>query len=788
MNEWVICFWIGLALLIGIPVFGFSRAHRAKAEEVVHIRYYLFAGVLASAVILLVPFGIRDFSNFGNTVLHVIVSSVNYVLQMFALNAPYKDVLEVSESLSPFMARVYTDLISVEFFAAPLLMFSIVAMFFRNATSTLNYNCQFRKNIHIFSELNEESLALAKSIKGTHKKDAIVFTDVSDELEEKSAHLIKKARDLHAICYRKGILAPNFQFHSPSRELKFYTISEDEVANIVQATELIERYRQRDNCYLYVFTSRPECEYLLNKKVDEKKEETVTKGKEGGAETGEKREQTEAEKKDGGIVARRINAISSLVNRILYENGCTMLYDKAAEGTPRKISAVLVGLGRHGMEMLKALSWFGLMYGYKVEINAFDKDPDIRKKLNRACGELFMNQDRGYSASYVYEPGYTINIYPGTDTESEEFVRKLERIGTPTYVLVALGDDVINIRTAVNLRMIFERINAGRGIGKDVEPKVPVIQSIVYNSSECAILKDINNSKGQKYEIDFIGDVESSYTEKVMINSDLEKDAEMIHREYSSDNSLLDYEYNFKSSCASAIHTRAVAWQLLDVCASVDVELMKTLEFWINLAHKYSDPKIKKKCTLDKDIKDELNDWSGKMNEFCETLINLEGFSFEKWGSRKLIDPEKLKKMQESIQSLNDGYNAFADGVGGLNAKPENHFNLGTPFTEKNIVSNKMTDVNTENAVYYCLLINKLMMLEHERWSAYMRADGYVFGKPKNDLGKIHNDLVPYHKLEPYEKGKDLHILLLIKSMNKLRELKNKAEQALENNRQGNTD
>ena len=25
MNEWVICFWIGLALLVGIPVFGLFR-------------------------------------------------------------------------------------------------------------------------------------------------------------------------------------------------------------------------------------------------------------------------------------------------------------------------------------------------------------------------------------------------------------------------------------------------------------------------------------------------------------------------------------------------------------------------------------------------------------------------------------------------------------------------------------------------------------------------------------------------------------------------------------------
>ncbi len=750
MNEWVICFWIGLALLVGIPVFGLFRVHRKKAKGISHFRYYLFAGVLLSAVALLVPFGIRDYQNIGDTFLHVAVSSVNYVLQMFALNAPYKDVLQVSESLEPCMARAYTDLISVEFFAAPLLMFSIVAMFFRNATASLNYHFQFFRNAHVFSELNEESLALAGSIKGAHKwKNVIVFTDVSEELEEKSAHLIKKARDFHAICYRKGILAPNFMFHLPVPQLKFYVIGKDEVNNIVQAAELTERYARKRRCSMYVFTSRPECEYLLNKKI------------------------TDGEKKR--ITARRINPNASLINRILYENGCTMLYDKAAEGTPRKISAVLVGLGRHGMEMLKALSWFGLMYGFKVEINAFDKDPDIQKKLNLACRELFEKQDKKNGTASASEPGYTINIYPGTDTDSEEFVSELERIGTPTYVLVALGDDEINIRTAVNLRMIFERINAGRGIGKDVEPKTPVIQSIVYNSSECAILKDINNFKKQKYEIEFIGDVDSSYTEKVMISSDLEKDAEMIHKEYPSDISLLDYEYNFKSSCASAIHTRAVAWQLLDISECINEDLLGVIEFWINLAHRFSKTQTQKDCTLNTDIKEKLAAWSDQMNDFCEDLIDLKGFSFEKWENRELINPTELEKKKKDMKSIIDGYNAFAGEVAGLeNVNPGDDFALYNPFTKENIINNKREGTDETNAVYHCLLIIKLMMLEHERWCAYMRTDGYVFAEERNDLGKMHYDLVSYYELEPYEKGKDLHVLLLLDAMKKLEKYKKK--------------
>ena len=55
---------------------------------------------------------------------------------------------------------------------------------------------------------------------------------------------------------------------------------------------------------------------------------------------------------------------------------------------------------------------------------------------------------------------------------------------------------------------------------------------------------------------------------------------------------------------------------------------------------------------------------------------------------------------------------------------------------------------------------NTIEVLEHRRWNAYMRSEGYVFSGSKdkssrNDLGKMHHDLVDFSSLSEEEKRKD---------------------------------
>ena len=652
---------------------------------------------------------------------------------MFSLNASHEPLESLSPRLDPFLAQTYIYLLSFDFFAAPLMTFSIVAMFFRNFTAAIYYHLHFFHNIHIFSDLNDKSFALANSIKKEHKKSCIVFTNVTEEVEHNSSHLIKQARDIRAICYRKDILSANFKFHSSWSKLQLYTIKDNEIDNMKQAVELMEKYRKKHRCILYVFTSRPECEYLLNKKAGEKN-------------------------KEDRIIVRRINVVSSLINRILYENGCQLLYEHASVGIPRKISVILIGLGQYGMEMLKALVWYCQMYGYKLEINAYDKSPNVLDRLNMSCKELLDNQDS--SLSNATEPGYNIHVYPSTDTDSTEFVQKLENLTDPTYILVALGNDEENIRIAVNVRMIFERIATNNIIGQTQNPPRPKIQAIVYNSEESKILKNINNHKNENYEIDFIGDVETTYTEKTLINSDLENVAKIIHMEYHPADTFYDYEYYYRSSCASAIHNRAVAWQLKDI--SLDEELLIKIEFLFRLAYTIYEPLPK--SSLSEDILQNIYKWSHNMRVFANDLISQlsPGFSYIQWKNKVLLDKDLQNDKSEAITILLKQYKQIVDSINKSHSDHQDILGLNEPFTLNSLLKNSISHFDSKQSMYYCILVLKLMMLEHKRWSAYLRSDGYIYAINRNDLGKMHPDLCPFLNLSEKEKGKDLHVQLLI--------------------------
>ena len=102
------------------------------------------------------------------------------------------------------------------------------------------------------------------------------------------------------------------------------------------------------------------------------------------------------------------------------------------------------------------------------------------------------------------------------------------------------------IKTAVKLRMYFERMKIH-----------PVIQAIVYDSEQKKAIEGVRNYRGQAYDISLIGDIESSYTQAVIINSELEEDARARHLKWGEEEEFWTYEYNYRSSEASAIHMRA---------------------------------------------------------------------------------------------------------------------------------------------------------------------------------------------------------------------------------------
>ncbi|MBR4459421.1 MAG: hypothetical protein IKS31_10740 [Clostridia bacterium] len=507
--------------------------------------YAFFAGVLVSATFLLIPIYAAQLSKVKEwRGLHVFVSALHHALQMFTIDADPDIALKTAACPSAFLSTLYSVLLSAGMIIAPMLTFTFVISFFRNLSSYLRYAVRFPTDAYVFSELNERSIVLAQSIKKNHRWATIVFTDVYDREEEASHDLAQKAQIIRAICFKKDILDINFRFHLTGRKLFFFTIGTDETENINQSVGIIKAYGNRKNCHLFVFSTRIESELILN-----------------------------ATDKKGSIRVRRIDEVQSLiyqnlftqVNRkgdavpdVRHEN----IFERAGrinpteDGEPVPITAVIIGTGQHGTEMIKALAWFCQMDGYRVRIHAFDQDEKAREKFTQLCPELM---EESFNGKVIEGEAFCdIRIHNKVDVQSIEFVKEIKKIKDVSYVLVCLGTDEMNIRTAVTLRTAFEQTEERRG------ERQPIIQAIVYNSDEIGALESITNFSGNRYDIDFIGDLESSHAEEIIISSELQERGYKGHCAWArlSDDAyrqkFWDYEYYYRSSLAAAIHAQAM--------------------------------------------------------------------------------------------------------------------------------------------------------------------------------------------------------------------------------------
>lgn len=608
--EWIIFLILSVcSLAAGIIEFAYLR--RTKKKLLFFNSFYVFAGSVFLAIFCLsLPAYWNDLGGGVWDAIGAFFLSIHNAVKLFAVDGDFGVITTNLSKDTGFLYQLYTGYASVVFLLAPVLTFGFVLSFFKNITAYRKYYFNKNTEIYIFSEANKRSVTLAEDLIQNNPKRTIVFTDYFEKDEEESYELSARIEALDAICFKKDINLIDFCKWIKDKKIYFFVIGDSETENIEQSLKIIKKYRTvtYNKTNLYTFSNSVESELLIT---------AIDKGE---------------------IKVRRINEVRSLVNRVIEEHG-TKLFENAheEENGMKKISAVIVGMGDHGSEMLKTLSWYCQAEGFELEINAFDKDPLAYDKMYTQCPELLSEE---YNGVYIEgEAQYKINIHGGVDVDSIKFMKKLEEIKNPTYVLVSLGSDAENIRIAVYLRMLFLR----QGYGEKT-----IVQAVIYNSDEAAELGGIKNFKNQAYEIQCVGDLKTSYSENVIKNTKLEEHALKIHMSYSdikgdtekerkdsekaAEAAFWNYEYNYRSSMASELHKEVYKY--------------------------FRRPGI--------------GEIEGK------------------------VYPEEYDEICDSV--------------------------------------------------------------EHRRWNAYMRSEGYVYNANRNDLAKMHHNLVRYQNLSEADKEKDSNV------------------------------
>ncbi len=600
--KWTVSFSLAAVVLVLCCITAHCRSRSTSRRFAVLDPFRLVAiGVILSSLILFVPIYTTTFKATDCGPVETIFMSVHNVIRLFVADGDFDFVVENLEGISQSLAPWYTGLFSFLFVCAPVLTFGFVISFFKNVSAYRRYLTRFHSDAFIFSELSEKSLALAKSIHDKKSKNRLfVFCNVYEK-DENGCELAAKAAELGAVCFRKDLTAVNFNLHGKKSRLIFFAISEDPSENIDRALKIIEKMKYRANTDLFVFSSQPEAEALLSNSFNSQEENAPP--------------ETPVQ-----IKVRRVNEVRSLINRILYEDGFEKIFGTARkeEGT-KVINAMVIGMGQHGTQMAKALPWFCQMDGFDVRVDAFDLSPDAEKKFTALCPELMEFSGK---TDIEGEARYTLCVHSGIDVQTTDFETLAAALPRPTYVFISLGNDQKNIAAAMKIRSLFQRMGCD-----------PAIQAVVRDTRKKNALTGIKNFKKQDYRIDFVGDLKSSYSQEVIMDSEVEEIALQRHLKWGKESEFWQYDYNYKSSVASAIHR--------------------------------------------------------KMKELCN--------------------------------------------IPGINKVPEER---------------------SEEERW------PLRILEHRRWNAYMRSEGYVYGgtvekEGRDDLAKKHNCLVPFSQLPPKEQEKD---------------------------------
>ena len=517
-----------IVLVAGAAFFLLYNNYAKKRPEKKCLTSFYFVGIIgAAATLMFIPIYSDFFSNeafphnnLGADIIHsflnIAAASIHNSIRLFVIDGDFEIIREFVEKIPEAYRIFFVAFAAILYIGAPITTATVVLSFFKNASAYSKMFFYRNHTFYIFSELNDRSVALAESIFETNNRKAtIIFTDVFENDDEHSYETTLRAKKINAILFKDDITTIRFNRFSKRNDKKFFIIGEDENENIKHAIFIAKQYNSFRNCDLFVFSSNIETELLLDK---------IGKG---------------------NIRIRRINDIRSLIYRNLDKDG-EMIFRNAIDkgGQFKEINAVLIGLGKHGTEMLKALAWFCQMDGYTLNVDVFDKDKFAESKFTAQCPELMSKEFNG--VYYPDEAQYNIRIHSGVDTDTIEFTKTIHNMHDMTYVFVAMGTDEDNIRTAIRMRILAQQAHAN-----------PAIQAIVYNSDKKKALAGITNFKNQSYNIDFIGDERTCYSVNVVLNSELEQTALRRHLKWSdSEDEFFTYDYNYKSSMASAIHLK----------------------------------------------------------------------------------------------------------------------------------------------------------------------------------------------------------------------------------------
>ncbi len=520
---------ITFSLSIVVTIIGFVLLKNYKIDT--KYRFFIIMGIGLICLGILV-FPLLDYSNIAIKV----TNTFYYALKSITLNEDI-DVLSKINTHSAFGIG-YFIWINIFLIALPFFTVSTLIAILNDLFKGIKIKRLKNKNLYFFSEMNEKSVMIAEGY--VNNNNAVIFTNVEYKRNGKtdSFKSIKLSEKMSEI-----------NLNNYDNNITIYMISENEEQNLNDALEIMEKYKNQ-KIKVYVINNTEEAPIVLDSanrdiinkiKLEERKKILTKLGLSDkdvvDAEVEDKIEQelikldlSDKEFVNVEIVNEKERAIFNLLDK-------KPIYEGAIDNV---ISLLIVGCGQVGKEFLKDALWCGMMIGYRFKALVIDiKADEIKKNFEIETPDILNN----YDITFV-----------NADIKSPKAIEAIEQVNDINYILVSMETDSKNLDTAIDLRRLFIR---------NYERK-PIINIWIQNEYKKEQVNKLINEKETTYDINAFGSVKDMYFDNKIVDSEIEKIGEKIHKAYRG--SSADYylnEYNKRSSRASALHVKYKLYSVL---------------------------------------------------------------------------------------------------------------------------------------------------------------------------------------------------------------------------------
>ncbi len=429
-----------------------------------------------------------------------------------------------------------------------------------------------RKNLCVFSELNERTLAIAHSIlengektldeqtpvyfytcspyelDSSAKKLSFVFCEVFEQNSEISYELKKDADKLGALCLKYDIAEVHARLRdkgcwrkSYKHLTRYFLAGENEAENVRQATVIAAQENAADkdkrwrNLAVFALASSEANGEVLNS-LNAVEQDKAT------------------------FFVRRINPAVLLAYDVIADKA-HYLADK--DNPDKDLTVLVAGMGRYGEEIVKMLCWFYQRRTGGITVHVVDREVGLRDRMLGLYPELV---DYTAPDDAVEDARFSLVFHEGVDLFSGTFSSLLcEQLAHIDAAYISLGDDDSNAEAAMFIRRLLDRAHytdiaeqSGDYLTKTEQTIIDRVKlfAVVHDNKRCR-----NFAGSSQYNIRFVGNDSEIYAIDNLYNYHKEAKAIETHKQkknFSSDaqavNTYNADEYARLSSLARIYH------------------------------------------------------------------------------------------------------------------------------------------------------------------------------------------------------------------------------------------